>query len=845
LFPSQIGPRGYLLCGFWVAVALIAPRAATADPAPFDLAGPVLQVAVTHAGKTLPIAATPTLAVGDQLSIKADLASDQSAPYLLVVAFLRGATNPAPMTWFSRLETWTPKGRVGLKVTVPEGAQQALIFLAPRTGGDFKTLVGAIRGRPGAFVRASQGLNQAFLDRSRLEAFLAAVRTNARRDPEQLATISPLLARSLAVKLNKGCLQKTPELQAACLSEGQDALVLDDGHDASMAQTLTSGEPSDLIQQLGATPKAGAGYHSPYIGAVMDIVRVFDSMHTAQYQYIPALTLAHGDKLSLMLNAAPSFHNPLSVLVAAMPAIENPGPPILAPVDAKAAYCAEKPNLVLPVDGAPLAFSTGFARNLVLRLKMAEGEHVDVPAQLDASRGGLLVDAAALADLHVLGAVDATLHGDWGFISFDGPQFHLQTAQPQHWTLAANDQASLIVGRDASVRLEASEAACAETVALRGRSGASQKLTWKRVGPRALAVTLPLKDAQPGPLTLLIQPFGDGPADTVTLQAYAQAGRLHAFALHSGDVSGVLTGARLDEVASLTLRKITFTPGPLTTSNGVDAMSLATQDKNALDQLKIGETLTAKVALKDGRNLDFKVTIEPPRPRAVLINTSATPAQASLENTIAMTDAHDIPAGSTLVFAIRAQTPAAFTADEKVEVAPIDGVGETLLTFANGLVLQDAHVALATLDTGKAFTASTFGPLHFRIFVNGVAGDWQPLATLVRLPAISDLRCPAEPNQSCQLTGSNLFLIDSVSTDPQFAHPIQVPEGLTDDVLTVPHPASGRLYVKLRDDPSAINLAALSDGANPKANTDQPTAVAAAASPANKSGPPSVAKSGP
>ncbi len=32
------------------------------------------------------------------------------------------------------------------------------MFLAPETGGDFKTLKSAVRGRPGAFVRASQDL---------------------------------------------------------------------------------------------------------------------------------------------------------------------------------------------------------------------------------------------------------------------------------------------------------------------------------------------------------------------------------------------------------------------------------------------------------------------------------------------------------------------------------------------------------------------------------------------------------------------------------------------------------------------------------------------------------------
>ena len=97
--------------------------------------------------------------------------------YLLIVAFLRGSTNEPPENWFTRAETWNKKIHdEGIFVVVPQEAQQALIFLAPETGGDFATLRGAVRARPGAFVRASQDLNVASLDRMRLDAYLAAVR---------------------------------------------------------------------------------------------------------------------------------------------------------------------------------------------------------------------------------------------------------------------------------------------------------------------------------------------------------------------------------------------------------------------------------------------------------------------------------------------------------------------------------------------------------------------------------------------------------------------------------------------------------------------------------------------
>ena len=490
-------------------VALAAPAMAGAQvAAPFDLGGPTLRVSVTHDGRTLPIAEVPNLAAGDQLTIRADLSADQSAPYLLVAAFLRGATNPPPKTWFFQSKTWTPEGRAGLTITVPQGARQALIFLAPKTGGDFNTLVGAVRGRPGAFVRASQDLYQTALDRTRLDAFLSAVNAGGQHDPARLATISPLLARSLAIKLNGDCLDKIPDLQAACLSSNRDALVLNDGHSASVAQTLTSGASSELIQQLSVTPRVGGGEYGIYVDTVLDIVRVLDSLHTAQYQYIPAVGDAAGDTFRLSLNTAPSFHAPLSVLVTALPPVAGPQPPTLRLVDPAVSYCANQPDLVIAVEGAPLTFSTPYAHDLALRLKSADGATADLPLKADATRGGLVVDASGLHATHLGGALEATVTGEWGFTRFEGPRFKAQAARPERWGLAADQEHAAVVGRDAVVRLQAAADGCVSGVAFQDHGGDPRPVEWKRLAPGALEVTLPLQGRQPGPAAVLVRQFG-------------------------------------------------------------------------------------------------------------------------------------------------------------------------------------------------------------------------------------------------------------------------------------------------------------------------------------------------
>ncbi len=161
------------------------------------------------------------------------------------------------------------------------------------------------------------------------------------------------------------------------------------------------------------------------------------------------------------------------------------------------------------------------------------------------------------------------------------------------------------------------------------------------------------------------------------------------------------------------------------------------------------------------------------------------------------------------MFSLRAQVPAAFSRDEAIEVATTDESFSTTLSVGNGIMLQNASVAVAALDPAKAFGFSASGPLQFRVIASGVAGDWQPLATLVRLPVLRELKCPATPELACKLSGTNLFLVESISNDPRFDRPTQVPDGFPGSALPVPHPTVDHLYVKLRDDPSVIHVAAI------------------------------------
>lgn len=795
----------------WLSLLVLLPFA-VADDAAFDLTGPKIDVRVERGDKGLAIGQVPNLLPGDRLWIHPDLPESQSAHYLMVVAFLRGATNPPPENWFTKVETWTKHVRQeGVMVKVPDEAQQALIFLAPETGGDFSTLRSTVRGKPGAFVRAAQDLVQASLDRARLERYLTLVREASQQDSADLQQRTNLLARSLGIKVDQSCFDKPSAQQLQCLTQNSSQLVLDDAHTQRMVDMLTSATPVDLLTQITNTPHMPGSSFDPYVGAVVDVVRILGSAHTAKYQYIPALALPEGESLNLKLNNPPSFRDPKSVIVIGLPPIGRSAPPPLRAIDAKQVFCAQRNRLVLPADGAPLIFGTDLGHSLTLQVRDRSGKALELPTKADAMQGGFRIDNGALASTDLAQTVTATVHGSWGFERFDGPSYTLRNSQAAAWAVAPDDASGLIVGREDTLHLQSPEAVCVESVVVKDENGKVVAGDWKATNPDTLQVKLGLKGVDPGPLTLAVKQFGSGALDHVSVRSYAESARLDSFSIHAGDTTGVLRGTRLDEVAALAINGVRFNPGDLSRSNLEDELKMTSNSSDAV-KLQSAKNTEAQVTLKDGRTLTVSSAIQPPRPQVALLGKTVEPG----ENTLLEANAHielsspdEMSQEQVLRFALKSVSPQRFAPTTKVEVATADELFRTELTTAGGsLTFQDPQTVLAVLNPAQDLGASAFGPLKFRaVDSTGAAGDWQPLQTLVRLPLLAQVHCENHAEKQCTLTGDRLFLLDAVATDPQFANAVQVPEGFFQTSLDIPPTPGKVLYVKLRDDPSVINTA--------------------------------------
>jgi hypothetical protein len=862
-----------------------------ADAPAFDLLGPKIDVHVQREGKTLPIAEVPNLLPGDRLWVHPDLPATQSTHYVLVVVFLRGATNPPPPDWFKRVETWNPQVRQeGVFVVVPAEAQQALLFLAPETIGDFSTLRKAVHDRPGSFVRAAEDLQQASWDRLRLDAYLAEVKAMtasdlqlATQDPKALKERTELAARSLGIRVDQQCFDKPTEQQAPCLVQHTEGLVLDDSNAQSIVTQMANGSAADMMNQLSYSTIGGAGQFSPYVGAVVDLARILSSIHTAHFQYIPALALPtkeHKDTLNLRLNVPPSFRDPKSVIVVALPPVGPTHPPQLMPArrgagGAQTAYCATKPDLTLEAEGAPLVFGTALAYDLTLHLETkakplpnpqlhadpahpellkaerntseAAGQNssgsftgmsstgIDIPLAVDLPNGGFTLQSAVppLPESEVT----AELRGKWGFDTFAGPKFRLSAPRDGGWAIAGGDQNALIIGRDDALHLQGEGAACVEkveaTLPEEGRHAAPIALTWKPTKADQIEATVPLKDAAPGKVTIAVHQFGLAKPDELSLLAYAEAAALEHLTLSAGDKTAVLKGKRLDEVQAADLAGITFAPAALNRVQDFDQLAMSATGVTAT--LEPGK-YSAKVTLRDGRQLHVPATVEVSRPQVELLSKGIQHEEptgdAPAPQIYRLGSVDDLPLQGRLVIFLRSRVPAAFSRSEKIEIASAENAKgdsdgnpdsgfRTTLSFADGsLILEDAHTAVAVLDPLARFGPSAFGPLQLRaVTASGVTGDWVPLGTLVRLPGFTApgaLRCPHNPAKPCQLSGSNLFLVTAVSASPDMADEVEVPGEFAGASIAVPNVARaggngsvGTLYLRLRDDPDtvqAVNL---------------------------------------
>lgn len=308
--------------------------------------------------------------------------------------------------------------------------------------------------------------------------------------------------------------------------------------------------------------------------------------------------------------------------------------------------------------------------------------------------------------------------------------------------------------------------------------------------------------------------FGKSDPEVLSIQAFSKPAQLNGVEYHLGDQSLLLSGSTLSEIKQLQFDSLTFMqpvgadrPSPLISPSEPSAASppllLKLTSGSPSAKLKVGSQLNGNVTLADGRTFFFSFTVLPARPAVTILSRRIVRNPETLQ--IQLLNPDDVPLDAQLMLSLRSATP--FPRDAQIEIASDDDSLHDKLSLPEGsLVLQDRNTVLAQLDLRKTFGSSAFGPLRLRLVLHdGTASDWLPLATLVRLPELTDLSCTNATGLNCALSGSNLYLLSSISPDASFDKQVDVPDGFVGSTLMVARPANGPLFLKLRDDPASVS----------------------------------------
>jgi hypothetical protein len=535
----------------------------------------------------------------------------------------------------------------------------------------------------------------------------------------------------------------------------------------------------------------------------MSIAKLMDNFQSARYQYIPALTHPEGNRLTLMLNTPPSFREPQSVLVAALPPVGEARLPPLRNPDPTRAVCLYDPQAVLPLAGGSLLFGAAFSRDLALVAKPLNAEARDLAVVAEGQAGGLRLSSGLEGGIAFDASQAAVLRGRWGFDPLEGPAYRLgPQSLDAAWQLATDDASSLVVGKESTIHLTGGDASC--LASLQATDGADQPVpaTWTLDAAGQLVARIDLRNAQGGGVKLALQYRGPQPAQTLALRSFVDPGKLDGFELHAGESAGVLRGTRLGLVKSLRIGTSMFEPAQRLAAAGAESLPLQLREGSKAPDVAVGASLRALVELRDGRSVTLVTRMLPSRPKASLVSVSVEEGASTDALSVKLAGAGVMRPEGQLSFSVRLDGAARFGARDAIEMGTEDGTVLASLTPANGLALSSAQVAIATVKPAAQLGPTAFGPLQFRIVTGGQQGEWQRLAVLVRTPVLHKLACAADGVGRCELEGERLFLLQAIADNDGFADAVEVPEGFTARRLSVPHPKDGKLYLRLRDNPS-------------------------------------------
>jgi hypothetical protein len=558
-----------------------------------------------------------------------------------------------------------------------------------------------------------------------------------------------------------------------------------------------------ISSQLGAA-------FFPYVGATIDVIHLLGGARTADYQYLPAVAERHGDRIQLKLNHDPTFKRPKSVLVYVLPQVDATTPPGIVIDTEKDPACISSAASALPAEAPPSLYSAQYGHGWTLTLRDADGrtQH-NISIKADPSVGGFLVSAGSV-DQNLFRndtSVKGSITGHWGFKSVTLPPFTLEHSRSGAWQLDVKQQESLIAGSHVVLNLSSPVASCIGQVQLNDGKGHHLAAVVSHTSATTVTAALDLGPAAVGDGALEVQQVGLNQPDQQKLRIYQPLPGVDQTTYFAGDHVIEFGGQRLGEIASAEFGGTHFDPADLLTSaEKNDTAQFVQPDSAPVATVAANSTATAVLHLRDGRTMTVSFAVQASRPKVKIL--SVNPRNPA--STIQLQNQDAVPQDTQLNLTLQTVVPAAFQPDEKIQIRSDLQTAPVELALSHGLMLQDPQTAIVSFVPAQLLGASTFGRLEFRVIDSrGVAGAWHALPKVVRLPQLTEIRCPPSLDSKCTLTGDQLYLLAAVSAEPSMKHAVRIPGGFTGASVEIPRPSGSTIFIKLRDDPGTADAVLL------------------------------------
>ena len=777
---------------FIVALSLSQSAAAqtAAGTLSYTAPGSLLDVRVVRDGRRLPIFRVPYLRAGDRLSVNSPSAG---ADYIIAVAFIRADGGVA-----GQVEGCDP--RAGCEYPIPPETAP-LVFIAPKIADNWLARI----------TRAVNSRGGNFSEQARKTSLLSWVHAQSVQFVDAYMDAPPGEGNNRE-RLEAAANQFNVTLSAGCFNteireERRQCLATDIILQLARHATDNPGEAVPGIGRIAQALRLIGPAEGPLIAMAVKLALValpplIDAMFQ-NYEYSIGLAKISGERVQLLHRSPPrqrggrdktvEVYAPATAWInESSPDESSPVANLTIPPTPGCAYSSGTNTTIdIPLrttDEDAWVFTSPYANNWTVTLRdPASGRELrDIKVRAPNPANPVLRIQRRDVNLSTFtGAseIEVVPHAGWGFgeVQFEnGSGYRLIMPQAVERRQIMFKPDLWAVGPNQGIWIRSRSNTCIGSVSFIDRDGGefNGSVVQNPANPRnVFAVNFDLTSASRGQGKIVIQQLGLARDEIANVTVYAEVPSISQIEAHVGDSIARVAGVALDNVRSITIRNIEFSPKSMT-SDRKTAVFLSSQPMPGPSSV---EPETAQATFLGGFIAEARALIRGARPTVELAQDAVTvKAPAPTGATIAYDTTANVPHRSRLLLTFNSISGYNFSEDAVLQLrikrddsrenTPVLISRRSHLSGQAGAASmrveswEDSQLTISFVPA-EVFGADRAGKIQYRVVDGSLGeGDWMTWERpLVRLPNVTAVECPATGTALHRLRLTDLGLIQGIS----------------------------------------------------------------------------------